>query len=255
MSRALCIAAVVLVFTLYSTVDATPTGESISINFGADQPTGDARSDVMGAAGLAGTVNWNNFDGASGTSVPLIMDVSGTSVPSTATVTWSTATTWASTGNGEENNTAPAGNDRNLMTGYLDASETTVTQVTVSGLDDVFSDGYNVVVYVQGGVNGRGGQYTINAEDQISTLNLVQEAAFDGTFVPGGQPGANYLVMAGFTSPQFTLTATPTVGTTVRSPINGIEIVHVVIPEPSAVVLMGLGLVGLVGFVYRRRRA
>ena len=241
------------VTTSSSPVFATPTGESISINFAADEPAG-ATSPVTGAAGLAGTVNWNNLEGAAGTDVPVFLDAASVSTPSTATVSWVSANTWASTGRSQENNTAPEGNDRNLMTGYLDTTAESVSAVAVENLDDVFADGYNIAVYIQGGATGRGGQYTVTTQSKVSTLNLVTDAAFDGTFIPGGEPGGNYLVFSGFTDPDFTLTATPTTGSPERAPINGLEIVHVVIPEPSSLVLLGLGVLGIVGSARRRRR-
>ena len=246
-------AAAVLAAMMWSTLGfATPTGTSISINFGADEPSG-ARSDVTGAAGIAGTQNWNNLDLLAGTDVALKMDQLGVAVNSTATVSWQSANTWSSAGRGEENNTAPAGNDRNLMTGYLDTNNTAVTTVHVKGLDSaVITPEYAVAVYIQGGVNGRGGQYTVTTEGQVSTLSLTTTTAFDGTYVPGGMAGANYLVFTGFTDPEFTLTATPTEGGgTMRAPINGIEIVA--IPEPSTLMLLGLGMLGITGLALRRR--
>ena len=249
----LWISATVLVVMISSVVYATPTGESISINFAAEQPSGAPTSEVTGAAGLAGTVNWNNLDGNVGGPAALTMDNQSSSVASSATISWVSNNTWASTGNGEENNTAPAGDDRNLMTGYLDTTNVSVTEVSVSGLDQVFADGYNIAVYIQGGVNGRGGQYTVETTNKIGTLSLTQDSAFDGTFVPGGMGGANFLVFEGFTDPDFTLTATPTVGSPERAPINGIEIVHVVIPEPSTMVLLGMGVIGVFGLTRRLR--
>lgn len=247
------VAALAIMAMVMSTVAyATPTGSSISINFGADEPDG-AGSAVTGAAGLAGTVNWNNLELNEGNSA-LTMDVQSASMASTATVSWTSNNTWSSQGRGEENNTAPAGDDRNLMTGYLDTTDVTVTEVTVTGLDDVFTDmAYRVAVYIQGGVNGRGGQYTVTTDNKVSTLNLTTEAAFDGTYIPGGDPGNNYLVLGGnegFTAPDFVLTATPTTGDPPRAPINGIEIVA--IPEPTTIALLVFGLIGWAAVARRR---
>ena len=213
----------------------------ISINFGADEPGG-AGSFVTGSAGVFGNSVWNNLGFATG-SVSQLLDDSGSLVP--VKVDWVSNNTWASTGRGEENNTAPAGGDRNLMTGYLDTSDTSVTTVTVSGLGNVFTDfGYEVIVYMKGGVNGRGGSYTIGAQTQ----SHVDTAAFNGTFVQGAS--GDYLVFRNVYGSAFTLTATPTTPALFRAPLNGIEI-HP-IPEPG---LMGLACLGVIGLLLSRIRA
>ena len=240
--------AVVVLIGSNAAIQATPTGTSIAINFAADEVAPDG-SAVTGAAGLAGTVNWNNFTlNASTAAQPLSKDVMSSSVSSTAMVEWVSNNTWASTGRGEENNTAPAGNDRNLMTGYLDTNNTSETRVSVTGLDAEFTAvEYRVAVYINGGVTGRGGQYTITTPNQVKTAELTDTAPFDGTYV-GGE---NFLVFAGLTSPNFVLSATPTVGGTPRAPIDGIEIVA--IPEPGSMVLLAVGAIGVLGLIIRRR--
>ncbi len=213
---------------------------NLAINFGADEPPG-VGSTVDGPAGIYGTAVWNNTTGASGAAAGLL---DGDGAATAASVEYSSTNTWASAGRGEENNTAPAGEDRDLMTGYLDTnnSGTPSAFVTLSGLAGIY-DSYNVVVYIKGGVNNRGGNYTIG--DQ--TLAHLDTAAFNGTFVEGAT--GDYLVFNGITGDSFTLSATAdAVG--FRAPINGIEVTPVPEPATWALALAGVGALALA----RRRR-
>jgi hypothetical protein len=187
-------------------------GAVVAINFAADEPAGN-RSDVTGAAGALGTVNWNNVDGAAGSASNLVADVNGSAAASSVSVEWSSPNTWSSAGRGEENNTG-TGNDGNLMTGYIDTNATDPNSVVVSGLPE--SGSYDVVVYMKGGVIGRGGDYAIG--DQV--IAHLDTAAFDGNFVHGSE--GDYIVFQNVSGSSFTLTGTPT---NVRAPINAIEVV------------------------------
>ena len=214
---------------------------SVPVKFGANQPDGaggDGNSQVTGPAGLFSTPGWNNF-GAQNEAAPQAINqvVNGTASPSGATVTWSSNGLWSSTGQGEENNTAPVGEDRDLMAGYLDTGGVGETGVTidVTNLPATLTSGtgYDVYVYIKGGVTGRGGDYTIGT----TTKQNVVDAPFTGTYTedavdPGSTPGSNYLVYRGLTTPSFTLTTTPLIGGTARAPVNAIEIVKGNISPP-----------------------
>jgi hypothetical protein len=248
-----------LAFGLHSVVYAAPAAPSIGINFGANEPDAGG-SAVAGAAGALNTVTWNNLSGPSGTQANLNADVGGASAATNASVTWSSPNTWASTGRGEENNTAPAGNNRNLMTGYIDTLGVGEqgASVTVSDIPPVSGfPFFDVYVYMTGGVNGRGGTYTIGG----TTLEHTGDAAFDGAFVedvldPGTTAGSNFIVFRGLSGQNFTLTSTPSIGNPARAPISAIEIVGSPVPEPGTVALMGVGaMIVSAGTCLRRRRA
>ncbi len=229
-------------------ITSVASASSIAINFGADEPNpGDPviSSAVSGPAGVLGTANWNNVETATGMATGL---VDGGGAATAASVEWASNNTWASTGRSEENNTAPPGDDRNLMTGYLDTNADDSSSVIVSGLSAKFPDGYNVYVYIKGGVIGRGGEYTIGANTQPH----VDTGPFTGNYVFGSD--GDVLVFPGVFGDSFELISLPTTGGTRRAPVNGIEISETLVPEPSSMVLIGLGVVLAVGGIARRRR-
>jgi hypothetical protein len=189
---------------------AFATAAPIAINFAADEPNG-AGSAVTGSAGALGTAHWNNLAGAAGIESDL---EDGEGNPTTVAIQWSSVNTWASTGRGEENNTAPAGNDRNLMTGYLDTTDQLGVSITVSGLNSLNAESYDVYVYLNASVNGRGGEYTIGGVTQ----SWIDQAAFNGTYTQGHE----YLLFEDVVGDSFTLTSDPT---GFRAPVNALEVV------------------------------
>jgi len=235
-----------------SPAGAAPLTASIAIKFGTDQPgrPGDANSAVTGPAGVLNTSIWNNFGGASSASPQVVVaDIGGTSTAVGTTVSWSSANTWASSGAGEENNTA-TGENGDLMGGYLDTAGAggTGVSITVAGIPSVPS--FDVYVYMQGGVTGRGGTYAIGASSKEHTGDAAFTGAFlEDTLDPGTTPGSNYIVFHNLTGTGFTLTTTPTIGNPARAPVNAIEIVQT--PEPGSLSLLGLAATGLLA---RRRR-
>ena len=124
------------------------------------------------------------------------MDVNGTATPSGASVTWSSAGVWSSTGAGEENNTAPAGENRDLMAGYLDTGAIGGIGVNINVADlpaSFTGSGYDVYVYIKGGINGRGGDYslrpaTFQNPDFLSNVTVTANSTID-VIGPGARLG------------------------------------------------------------------
>jgi len=218
-----------------TSVSGSPTGVSVAINFGADEPNATAQAFVEGAAGVAGTVNWNNTTGLADLLDDVVLDVGGTPTASGIEVEWTSNNTWSSDGRGEDNNNAPDGNDRNLMLGYLDTTDTSITEIRVNGLPAEIASGYDVFVYMLGGVLNRGGTYTLTGSGPAVSRDNVQTTAFDGTYIEGDE--GNYLFFQGLTGTDLLLEAQATTPALFRAAVNGIEICAAgqCVPLPTAV--------------------
>jgi hypothetical protein len=213
-------------FTLVA--DAPSHGPIISINLaGTTTPMG--ADEVAGVADLdLARPNWNNAISEDNSharkegwlNINTLVDDSGTDT--LARLSW--------TANGANslfilNNPG----DFRMMRGYLDTSNTTSTNVTVSDLPASFiANGYDVVVYFDGDnpTESRTAAYRIG-----STMVSGTDAAgvdFSGTYCQAiaGSAG-NYVVIPGVSGDRFTLEATTSVssGSTKRAPMNGIQLV------------------------------
>jgi hypothetical protein len=223
------------------------------LNFGADEPDGTSggevtASAVAGAPGVA-QANWNNLNTLSGSADSLVADAGGASQPITATVEWTSANTWSSTGRGEENN-ALEGANLTLMTGYLDTGADTTTTVTISGIPEDLTGaehGYDVYVYALAGVPARGGSYRVvdpSNEAVIRDYIKAQSPTNPTEFVavPTDDPDAwgvgSYMVFRNLDATNIRIEATTVdpwgFGDTHRAPINAIQLVPATqTPEPQ----------------------
>jgi len=246
-------------------VCSVASAATISVNF----TSGDSKSallpdDVAGAPGadteLAG---WNNVPGQNGTTTDLLY-ADGT--PSSVSVAVSGAP-----GHGSWNlpHDPVDANDR-FWKGYIDFS--TGGSVEVSGLS--VTGVYDVYVYFDGSnetniwrvATFTIGSTSLSGEDSENTnwgsgqntgkvyqLPLPGSEGANQTWPAAATNNeGNYVVFRGVSGDAFTLLASGT-GTgdgNLRAPLTGIQIVQV--PEPSALVLGSLGVLGLLS---RRKRS
>jgi hypothetical protein len=260
-------AAALGVVAFASSAQAGPMTQTIGIKFGADEPSGSFGSmllstDMAGVLGVR-TAHWNNLFGATGTVGPgvLVRDDFGIATTTGTSVTWSSSNTWASIGRGENNNNFPAGSaDFKLMQGYLDNNPGMATTITINNLPPDFAK-FDVYLYFLGGVAGRFGDYTVNG---ITDFMIHSGGLGTGTNGPayvqaiGDNSTGNFLLFQGLSGSTISITvSTDPVG--FRSPINAVEIVAQqlppVIPEPTTLALMGVGMAGLLAYGWRRHRA
>ncbi len=229
-----------------TTVEITPpvVGDGtykIGLNFGTDQPASTlAATDVAGAEDAA-QANWNNLAGQSGSMDNIVAQADGTAPETTtAAVVWASNNTWASTGGGEENNLFTGAN-KTLMTGYLDTLESSTTTVTITNLPAALTaDGYDVYIYMLGGVANKGGGYRVLDAASGAVLKdfiRVQAPANPTAHVeaPTADPTSTnnigtYLVFTGLSASAITVEASTANGlgfgsTAFRAPMNAIQLV------------------------------
>jgi hypothetical protein len=218
----------------------------IGLNFGADEANGTlAVADKAGVTAVS-QANWNNLSLLNGTSTTVVADAAGASQTTAATVTWASANTWASTGRGEENNNLTGAN-RTLMTGYLDTGAATTTTVTIENLPTALTTGgYDVYVYLLGGVPAKGGGYRIVdatsgavLKDYVKAQCSVNPAVHVRAIPSGTEPATGtYLLFSGLASANIKVEASTAnglgFGSNPRAPINAIQLVTPPTSPPAA---------------------
>ena len=231
--------AVLAVLAAVPTAQAGTNSDSISIHFGADEPT-EVNGSMLAPSDVAGVIesaHWNNTTGNTGTVPGLMEDKNGVATASTAQVFWQATNTWASTGKGEEGNNFTGAN-KTLMTGYLDMNTRypSFIYIQVSNLPASFSGTYDLYIYGMGSYPGKGGEYTVIGakpsiqwivggglddptkpgpggsppfQGQFSGPDFVQALGTDSMFGANGNTDdfGNYLVFPGLSGPTVTIIA------------------------------------------------
>lgn len=192
-------------------------GESISINFGTNEPNGTiSDSSSAGLEAVPGS-NWNQFSGASQSTAQNLKDNNGDATG--ATVTWSSKNTW-------RGGDTPSTGDGQMLKGYLD--DGSGITINVSGVDFLT---YGVYIYCNTDTaNGNFSTKTVNGVSYTwnGTSTVAGSAAWGATGTFGqAVEGTNTLYVEGQTSPNLSITApSNTSGSGTRGCIAGIQIVN-----------------------------
>jgi hypothetical protein len=178
-----------------------------------------------------------------GTLSNLARDTNGVATTTGASVSWSAERTWSSSSFDTapaENNNFPGDNsnpspNRKLMLGTLDmqagngppnTERVHTNRVTITGLPDDMATGYDVIIYILGGVgNGRGGTYTVNGVTQLSLSGDIASGTAGPTFVKGpgdGSAKGNYLRFTGLSGSTVKIRVR---NDNYRAHINAVEII------------------------------
>jgi len=200
-------------------------GSRISIKFAADMDYGNDAIDNRWGAGVLNTTNWFNLFGPDGGSngmsaVPYYISA-GAKYASRTTLVYD----WANEHNFINNN-APLTNNLALLDGFISVNNN-CWYLSVTNLDGVFTNGYSVYFYYNGGAVGRGGQNYIRYYQGLTTntaeagraqWNLYTTAANTGRYTrdmtpsnmgtSGETAGANYFVYSNLTGGAFDLLVT-----------------------------------------------
>ena len=218
--------------------DSAPEPMIISIDFVGGSPgSPPSGTVVMGAsesAGVRPAMHWNSAPGDKG-SLSSLVAASGSTT--TASATWnvdeidSQTDTWS-------NFFADAAGDTRMMNGYLDPRGVNYNAtISVTGLPNPVSSGYDVYVYVYSympGVEMRLYQYNIGATTYSVTQTGPSATSTCPTYrlASGADAGTagegNYVVFHNLNGDHFTLTALPAQNSLgqQRAPVNGIQIVY-----------------------------
>lgn len=192
-------------------------GESISINFGTNEPNGTiSDSSSAGLEAVPGS-NWNQFSGASQSTAQNLKDNNGDATG--ATVTWSSKNTW-------RGGDTPSTGDGQMLKGYLD--DGSGITINVSGVDFLT---YGVYIYCNTDTaNGNFSAKTVNGVSYTwnGTSTVAGSAGWGATGTFGqAVEGTNTLYVEGQTSPNLSITApSNTSGSGTRGCIAGIQIVN-----------------------------
>ena len=231
---------------LAATNSTNPIGLNFASGNGAEFDL--APTDVAGAYPIP---HWNNetlvnpavqANGAMNTANAI---TDSTGIVTAVNATWFANNPWSSGGN----DNFPAGPDHSLMEGYLDewgfganggsnhhsATAATLTSGTLDGqgilLTNLNLSTYDLIIYSLGDGAGRIGTFTAIGSNSVSARNESEPST---TYVLG----QNTAVLAGVKPINGMLLITYD-DTTVRDPINGIELLPIATAAPTAVVLSG----------------
>ena len=197
-------------------------------------------------AGVVAVANWNN----SFPSNPVTNLKDDTGVATTVDISYASFNTFRIQGShpGVDGNGTY---NKELLNGYLNSGSTQTPASSSVTISQIGYAQYNIIVYFSSDVAGRTG--TVTDGTTVYDFATLGSASISGsnavltqtTSMGGSNPGANYAIFSGLTG------ATKTVSVNIPSfgGIAGFQVVAV--PEPSAALLGGLGLFGLL----RRRRA
>ena len=205
-------------------------------------------SQVAGVTAVQ-TKNWNLFTGATGGSLSLNQDISGSASSVVVAFTYAAPEVIGSFntpfGDGRSFQSPTA--NAELMYGGLGSTSSTAS-LTLAGLSSAYSSGFSLYIYTSDtDTNSRGGSFTVDGGSPVSNLNTDPGAPPDAWVqsTSGSVPG-DYVLFTGLTGSTLTISMTAPID----NEIEGFEIVATggsesPIPEPSTYAMLVAGLLVL----------